>query len=787
MVGLALAVCAGASAVHLGLPLLLACIPLSLLLLPRQTSNRPALTPGKEPCRDRAPPDRTAYAWLSPPRSLLLGFVAGAILTGAGQAAETRDCRWRFREDEVLGVQGRFSSRVVEGRGEFRPEAGVPGGCQEPIRVVFPFDPGREASPGAPLLLHGRWRSTSPDLAISPLRAGYLRIDSLEHAGIRKSAGGLISLLRGQVQARLSELFPRRHALVEALVLARKEGLGAEVRESFARAGVAHLLAISGFHVGVVAGLLILLARTLGLPPRLRLAVASCGVWSYVGFIGLPDAAARAALILTVLALGRFVDRPVVPLGSLATAFLLFFLTDPGALLRPGFQLSFAGAFGLALGLQPISRWLMHRSRNRLPPFICGAVAAGVSATLATFPLVAWHFGRVSLVGIPVTLLGAPLVALVIPGIFGALLLSPITPLLAQILASGVELMLELFSVLVHWASGLPLAWVWVSRPGVLAGLTGFALTAAALRLLPRRQGLPRFLLVTGALSGVLLWPLGEMVLNRGGLELVVMDVGQGDALALRSPRGRWVLVDAGPRSRTFDAGKRRVVPFLRRRGARSIELLILTHPDMDHVGGAPAVLQELVVEGVADPGLPAGKEVFLDVLETAAQKEVPWRILRAGDSLVVDGVVLRVLGPERIFPGTAGDSTFSGTEEGVNAASLVLELRFGAFGALLTGDAPVSSEERFLDRVLSSRVQVLKVGHHGSATSTSRELLERVCPEAALISVGARNWYGHPHPDVLRRLEAAGAQVHRTDRSGTLVLKARRDGSFRVRPARNP
>jgi competence protein ComEC len=592
--------------------------------------------------------------------------------------------------------------------------------------------------------------------------------------GFSLDPGDAFVILGGRIQSRLKTLFPKTAGLAAALIWARKEGLDPEIREAFARAGTAHLLAISGFHVGVVAGLLLLLLGSLGPPHAARFLLATVGVWLYVSAIGAPDAALRAALLFSALALGRLWNRSVSPLGALASAFLIFLLLDPGALTRSGFQLSFAGALGLVLSYRSVRDWLSSKSRGRLLPSVIMAVAAGVAATLATLPLVAWHFGRVSLIGIPVTLLAAPLVALAIPGIFGSLLLSVGHPGLGGILARGVELNLQLFTALIQGAATLPFASVWVSRPTVVAGTVGAAMAALALQLRPELRKTRRSLFIGWSVVVALLaGPLVTHSMTRGVLELVVLDVGQGDALLLRSPGGRWILVDAGPRSEPFDAGARTVLPYLRRRGVRALDLLVLTHPDMDHVGGAPALLRELPVRGIADPGDAAGKDVFLEVLQVAQEREVPWRILQAGDSLGVDGVALRIVGPEPEEGGRNGDDG--------NASSLVLEVRFGAFAALLTGDAPASSELRFLPRLLAPRIQILKVGHHGSSTSTTPELLERAEPEAALVSVGRRNRYGHPHLEVLQRLRVSGVRVLRTDTEGSLVVKARRDGSYQL------
>ena len=756
MVGLALAAGAGVMLSHLGVHPAWTLPSLTLLFRRIPSSRRPQDSP--------AP--------------FALAFLAGALTAHAWAEGRAADCRYFLEEGAFLEVEGRLVGRVLEERGEIRPVEPDGDGCREPLRFVLAEGAlSRGVEPGARVVLRGHWRRSAAVPGQDPLRAGYLRAEGVAPAVKDGAPRWDPGAFGGKVQLRLGELFPNEGGLVEALVLARKEGLSPDLRESFARAGTAHLLAISGFHVGVVAGLLFLAGSWMGLSHPRRLLLGSGGVWGYVLFIGLPDAALRAALILTLLSLGRFGHRHVAPLGALASSFLVFLSLDPGAVLRPGFQLSFAGATGLVLWARPITRAIsgVGRSRNDFP-YLSTAVAAGVSATLATVPLVAWHFGRVSLVGIPVTLLAAPLVTLAIPGIFLCLVASFVSRPLGFFFAHGVEADLWLFRSLVDWAGTLPLASVWVSRPGVVAGLAGMALARLLWSVLPReRRWGRRTLLGTAAIAGLILWPVADRVAGWGTLEMVVLDVGQGDAILLRSPRGRWILVDAGPRTDRYDAGARAVLPYLRRRGAGGLALMVLTHPDMDHVGGAGAILREYPVGRVMDPGMAVGTGVFLDALEGAQAREVPWTVGVAGDSLDLDGVAIRVLWP----PEEKGEI---GEAEGANGASLVLEVRLGSFSALLTGDAPAEVEETLLPRLLSPSIQVLKLGHHGSRTSTSPELLERITPEVALISAGLRNRFGHPHAAVLRRLEARGVKVYRTDQDGTLTLQARKDGSYRVR-----
>ncbi len=760
MAGLALAFAAGIALFHAGAPLPPAPLLAPLLLLPVW----PFLRPG-------APASRTDWTRHG---ALLAALAAGVVLAGAHDARSRADCRLRIAEGPLGGVAGRFVGRPAGGGAPFRLEAAERSECRAVVRAYLPRA-GPDVGAGVGLRAAGSWRRAPRPDPLRPERAGYLLLEEARvDSDVPLDPTARLLRARGTLQERIVRLYGERAGVVEALVLARKEALEQELRDSFARAGVAHLLAISGFHVGVVAGLLLALGRLAGLGPGRRPLLAAAGVWLYVAGIGFPDAALRAATILTLLGLGRVRRRPVQPLGALSTAFLALLLIDPGALLRVGFQLSFAGSAGLALWTGGI-QGAVRRSWRRIPPGLASAVAAGTAATLATLPLVAWHFGRVSLVGIPATLLAGPVVGVAIPGIAATLALEPVAPGAAAFLAGGVDLLLAALVRSVEWTAALPVASAWTPRSRVVLGVAG----AAGVLLWLRARGSPggrarRTVLAAAVLSGLLLAPVVVAVEGRGTVEIVAIDVGQGDALALRSPAGRWVLVDAGPRSPSFDAGARRVVPYLRRRGVDRLEALILTHGDLDHIGGASAVLERVEVGGVLDPGLALGRRPYQETLTAARDRGVGWWAAASRRMLELDGMELRVLYP------WSDDVPDGEPAPDPNDFSVVVLLRFGRFGALLTGDAPAAVEEAVLRRI-DGPVQLLKVGHHGSSTSTSRTVVESLRPEVAVVPVGWRNRYGHPHPDVLRRLDGAGVRIYRTDLDGTVSIRARSDGSWTV------
>ena len=576
---------------------------------------------------------------------------------------------------------------------------------------------------------------------------------------------------RERLAARLDVLYGSRAALVAALALAQMDGMDRDLREDFARSGTTHLLSISGFHVGVVAGLMLALLRALRSTRRRAALGATLGSWMYVAILGFPDAAARSALMLTAVAASHARGRPPARWGGLGTALLVLVALDPERLASPGFQLSFAGAAGL-VGWGPPLRSELRRVLPRwAPESFASAVAAGVAATLATTPIVAWHFERVSLVGIPATLAASPLVAVALPGALLSLAADAVHPVAGRFLAGGVGRALVALAWVAHATAAPGWASVWVPRGWVTVGLAGMMLgTGLAGSATGKAR---RVALAGGAVAGLVAWPVLLLLQARGTTEILAIDVGQGDAIAVRTPRDRWVLVDAGP-AWDGDPGAAPVVRALRRSGVRRIEALVLTHPDLDHVGGAGAVLTSFAVGEILDPADPTGKEAYVALLEEAERRRIPWRRAEAGDRRSWDGVDVRVLHPSgHPLPEMPADMES-------NDESVVLAVAFGNFDALLTGDAPTGVERAILPDV-SRSLEVLEVGHHGSLTSTDPALLAHAHPRVALVSVGRRNRYGHPAPAVIARLSAFHADVRRTDVEGTLSVLGRRDGSFTV------
>jgi competence protein ComEC len=251
---------------------------------------------------------------------------------------------------------------------------------------------------------------------------------------------------------------------------------------------------------------------------------------------------------------------------------------------------------------------------------------------------------------------------------------------------------------------------------------------------------------------------------HTGGLEMHVLDVGQGDAILLRTDRGRWVVVDAGRVWKTGDAGRSTIVPYVMSRGG-AVEALIISHAHADHIGGAVSVLRYLHPHVFWDAAFAQDSQVYANSLRAAETSGTQWRRVHPDDTMRVDGVLIRFLAP---------DSAWTSSLDDPNEASTVAAVEFGATRFLLMGDAEHAEEEWLVDHASSDlKADVLKVAHHGSSTSSTDKFLRAVQPSLAVISVGADNIYGHPSADVIASLARIGARTVRTDRVGTIVVRS--------------
>ena len=581
------------------------------------------------------------------------------------------------------------------------------------------------------------------------------------HPQKREPPSDILSRVRAHAARSIDRTFGDDAPLARALLIADQHQIPTEMRDRYASAGLIHMLSISGLHVAVIAAAMELLFQVARMSRRVSLFGAFIATGVYVAVIGAPPPALRSAAMLGVSMASRLSQRPTSPWAAWAVGALVP-LVQPRIAVDVGYQLSVLGMCALvAAG----SLWRRHLA-SRLDGWkgkLARELVTSLVACAVTAPLVAWVFGRVSLIAPLSNLVAAPIVTLAQPILFLALLVSPLGAV-ARFFAQAVHPLLFAFDWVAWAAASTPGAAIIVTTTlitAVLGALAAVALVVACSSRFPARPAITGLAALATMAIAPVLPPLTPSRSDR--VELHVLDVGQGDAILLRTNRGHWILLDAGPAWRGGDAGRTTVLPYILRRGG-SLEAFVLSHPHTDHVGGAASVLNAMRPHAYWDAAFAGGSDAYIASLAAARKQGIEWHRVHPGDSIRIDGVSVSFLAP---------DSAWTVGLKDPNLASTIAVVRYGMVRFLLVGDAERAEEDWLLAHHRDElRAQVLKVGHHGSSTSSSDAFLDAVHPDVAVISVGAGNMYGHPSNDVLRALSRVGAEVLRTDEAGTVIVR---------------
>ncbi|MCB9727975.1 MAG: DNA internalization-related competence protein ComEC/Rec2 [Deltaproteobacteria bacterium] len=602
--------------------------------------------------------------------------------------------------------------------------------------------------------------------------------------------------LRARLRAKLREALTlpgaEVTALYRALLLGERGGLSPELRLAFVDSGTAHLLAISGLHLAVVGlGLyrlflaLLLRWRRLaqaGRPPAVAAALAGTLTLGYVAVIAPSQATLRAAVALAVVFAGAVLARRARPLPTLAVAAGALVLADPRAPGGASFQLSFAAATALVLlarHLRPLLARLDEPGALPAPGWrrparwALALVAVSLVSTAVTTPLALGWFGQASLVAPLCNLVAVPLMSLlVVPVGFAWWIVALIAPPLAQVLA-------PLPTVAAGWLLDLVEGWAELAGPSTHAAwphLAGVAASLALLLLLAGRRFRPAAALAAGVALAIGLAarpPAAE-------LRLTALDVGHGDALLVELPEGPVLVVDTGGHHRSgADArlATRTLVPALTRLGIARIDLLVITHADHDHVGAAAALADRVPIGALWLPPCDASGPSTLAVAARVAAQGGQVRQVHRAPALSWGGARLEILWPPADAAGPRGRCTLSRNDD-----ALVLSLRYAGRHLLLTADVEGAAEAALVAREGARlRADVLKVGHHGSRTSSSEAFLDVVRPEVAITSGRRTRTAMPPHLAVLQRYARRHIPLWLTDRDGATRVVVGADGALRV------
>ena len=537
-----------------------------------------------------------------------------------------------------------------------------------------------------------------------------------------------------------------------------------EMKETYRRSGTIHLLVASGLHLSILIGCIMGISRFFNLPVKFAALSATIIGLIYVVIAGMATSILRAFIMSEITLLALFLEREKDALTSLALAAFLLLIFNPQSLFEIGFQLSFAATFSL-LFVAPVFEDFL---KERMPRYILVPISISLAPFLLTMPIIAYNFSQVSLVAVLANALIISWVGFVVILGFASIISGAIFFSLGFVFSGALFFMLKALNSIVYTLGGLRFACVYVKPPSLPLVFGYYLGLAGGIYLMKNRATFKfdknKLTIIVLALISIFVWHsatsgMGE--LPGRILEITVIDVGQGDSILIETPSGKKVLIDGGEEY----AGKNIVIPFLRRKGINKLNMVILTHPHSDHVGGLPEVLKKVRVDSVLDSGLPHTSGYYKNFLSLIEKNRIKYKVVRLGSTLDFrDGVKANILGPS--------EPLLEGTNSDLNNNSIVMRLVYGKFSMLLTGDSEREGEKRLMERGAYLQSNILKAGHHGSNTSSSKEFLEEVRPEVVIISVGAHNDFGHPGKYTLERLSNINAKILRTDKDGAVIIK---------------
>ncbi|MBI5815409.1 MAG: DNA internalization-related competence protein ComEC/Rec2 [Nitrospinae bacterium] len=565
-------------------------------------------------------------------------------------------------------------------------------------------------------------------------------------------------------------------AITWAILLGDDGMITPEQRSDFSRAGTAHILSVSGLHVGFVAMACFFAAKLMffamaypvryhwasaGIPMRGAAFVALMMAVFYAALTGMKFPIIRSAIMIGVYLAAVMAGRGRDFYGSFGVALFIILLMWPWALFDAGFQLSFTAVFAIVIFME---RWwkpmffltpleeiapTWRQTIVRKAPWLFSYIAVSVFATIGTAPIVAYHFNNAPVYGFLVNAIVVPISSFAIPwGMLWAMgghgLATDLT-----------GWMMGLIGTLSAWAAGLPMSYKAVTafHPAALAF---YYLSIGALLLMKR--GAARWIAAGGAAVVALVIFLVPPRSAGDGGELVArfVDIGQGDCTMVLWPQKGAMVIDGGPKFETFDPGRSLVAPLLFREGRSGITAMIATHEDSDHLGGLAGLASLAAPEMFMDNG---AQSEAMEKLRGSIKAPGGHRRLYAGDTLEFPGgLKARVLNPPN------GEAPY---KEAVNNASLAIMLEYGEVRVLTLGDIGKEAEQWLVSSGADIRADVIKIAHHGSASSSLPEFLKAVGARTAIISAGYRNNHHHPSAKALERIKAAGMRVFRTDMDG--------------------
>ncbi len=578
--------------------------------------------------------------------------------------------------------------------------------------------------------------------------------------------------LRGKIETVIDETMPAESASVlRGILLGDRAALPVRLYDIFLRTSTSHFLAVSGLHIGIIAGWAFLLFNWLRRLVKLKskaivYILVIPLVIIYASMVGFRTSVARASVLVILAVAAAIIDRDTDIFNLLAVAAMGILIYRPCAIWDAGFQLSFGAVASIAYLMPYWERWLSRIERDtwyrRWLYRILQSVAVSLSAQIGAMPIIAHTFGTASVVGVLVNPMIIPIVALIVPIGFVQSLIGLAYFPVAVILGHANHVLISMLIRIASYFAGFHFSSVPVRGFSFwhIIVFSAVIVFIANLSILLRQKR--RLIIASAAVVTICIW---AAALSYDGhvLKVTYLNVGQGDSMFVELPNGRNILIDGGSYSHRFDTGERVIAPFLEHKGVSKLNLIVSTHPHNDHAGGLTYTVDNFDVEEVLTGSYGLTTPTFNELLVRLNRKDIKYADAQVGTILRDGRIHVEVLGPR--IPDISGDENTR-----MNNNSVVLKVSYKGVSFLFTGAIEGKSEYLFVNSARDVNAVVLKVPHQGSKTSSSWDFLRAVQPTIGVVSVGW-NFYGHPSSMILGRYRWLGIKTYRTDRQGAITV----------------
>jgi competence protein ComEC len=571
-----------------------------------------------------------------------------------------------------------------------------------------------------------------------------------------------------------SFLSPENASILKALLLGQKQDINKDIMDRFKNVGVVHVLAISGLHVGFIILFVFIFLSFFRLKYNTKIYALLVILFIYIVLINFKAPVMRAGIMAGLYLLAKLGERKISLFNIIFFAAFLLLLIDPRDLFNPGFQFSFVAVLSIVYGyprlneLIPLKMKLSSRNKKfKVASFsikyIWDPFLVSLATVLGTLPLTLYYYGILPTYALLANILVIPLVGLiVILGIF-LIFFALFSSLIAGSLGHLIDLLFDILKYIIALFHNLPYSHFYSTTPSVIMVLLMLILIFILFNIKIRSYRLSAVGLIV-----ILVFLNLNKNPNSNYLEVTFLDVSQGDACFIKFPNGESMLVDGGDATKDWDQGKNTIIPFLKFNNISRIKYIVASHPHNDHIGGLAEILNTLTVDTLVISEYEFNTQKYKEIIEISNKREIPIRYIKKGNRLYPDSSCrVYILHPTEEF---VEEKTFSGEE--CNNSSIVMKIQYGENGILLTGDTEREAEKEFMKYGDFLECEIIKLGHHGSKTSSTKQMLKFVNPLIGVISVAERNKFRLPSLVTMDRLDYNHIKPFLTSTNGAIKFQ---------------